>query len=97
MDTEVMMDGKRISLTEFMSSFDKFEVHEVSIEDAEDDIGFNSKDISGDSLAASLIGLKYTEHESTIEWDNSLLIMEIYFPFSSFFIRKTSIEELHRL
>ena len=68
-DTEVMMDDKRISLTEFMSRFDKFKKDEVSIEDAEDDICFNSKDIFDESRVVSLIGLKYTEDESTIEWD----------------------------
>ena len=68
-DTEVMMDDKRISLTEFMSRFDKFKVDEVSIKDAEDDICFNSKDIFDESRVVSLIGLKYTEDERTIEWD----------------------------
>ena len=65
-----MMDDKRISLTEFMSRFDKFKVDEVSIEDAEDDICFNSKDIFDESRFVSLIGLKYTEDESTIEWED---------------------------
>ena len=63
------MDDKRIYLTEFMSRFEKFKVNEVPIEDAEDDICFNSKDTFDESRVVSLIGLKYTEDESTIEWD----------------------------
>jgi len=68
-DTEVMMDDFSISLTEFMSRFEKFKVDEVSIEDAEDDICFNAKDVFDESRVVSLIGLKYTEDEGTIEWE----------------------------
>ena len=68
-DTEVMMDDNSISLTEFMSRFKKFKVDEVSIEDAEDAICFNSKDVFDESRVVSLIGLKYTEDESTIDWE----------------------------
>ena len=62
------MDDFSISLTEFMSRFEKFKVDEVSIEDAEDDICFNAKDVFDESRVVSLIGLKYTEDEGTTEW-----------------------------
>ena len=68
-DTEVMMDDFSISLTEFMSRFEKFKVDEVSIEDAEDDICFNAKDVFDESRVVSLIGLKYTEDEGTTDWE----------------------------
>ena len=52
-----------------MSRFEKFKVDEISIEDAEDDICFNSKDVFDESRVVSLIGLKYTEDESTVDWE----------------------------
>ena len=56
-DTEILMDDNNISITEFMSRFEKFKVDEISIEDAEDDICFNSKDVFDESRVVSLIGL----------------------------------------
>ena len=56
-ETKVMMDNNSVSMTELMSRFDTFNVDEVSIEDAEDDIRFNSKDIFDYSRVVSLIGL----------------------------------------
>ena len=43
---------------------------EISIDDAEDDIYFNTKEHFEDSPMMSLIGLRFTEDESTIEWEN---------------------------
>ena len=59
-DTEIVMDDMSISITEFISRFEKFKVDEVSIDEAEDDICFNAKDIFDESKVVSLIGLKYT-------------------------------------
>ena len=66
-DTEVLMDDFSMSMTDFMSRFEKFKVDEVSIEDAEDDICFNAKDVFDEFRVVSLIGLKYTEDEGTTE------------------------------
>ena len=63
------MDDFSMSMTDFMSRFEKFKVDEVSIEDAEDDICFNAKDVFDESRVVSLIGLKYTEDEGTTEWE----------------------------
>ena len=40
-----MMDDNRVSMTDFMRRIEKFKVYKVSMEDAEDDICFNSKDV----------------------------------------------------
>ena len=52
-----------------MSRFENFKVDEISIDDAEDDICFNAKEHFEDSPMMSLIGLRFTEDESTIEWE----------------------------
>ena len=57
-DTEILMDDSSISLTDFISRFEKFKVDEVSIDEAEDDICFNAKDVFDESRIVSLIGLK---------------------------------------
>ena len=44
MDTEIMMDDMGLFFLEFMSRFKKFRVDEKSIDDAEDDICFNTKE-----------------------------------------------------
>ena len=62
------MDDLTLSLTEFISRFEKFKVDEISIDEAEDDICFNAKDEFDSSPLVSLIGLRYTEDENTIEW-----------------------------
>ena len=67
-DTEVLMDDFSMSMTDFMRRFEKFKVDEVSIEDAEDDICFNAKDVFDEFCVVSLTGLKYTEDEGTTEW-----------------------------
>ena len=59
-DTEIVMDDMSISITEFITRFEKIKVDEVSIDEAEDDICFNAKDIFDESKVVSLIGLKYT-------------------------------------
>ena len=68
-DTEVLMDDTGLSLVDFMSTFENFKVDEVSINDAEDDICFNAKEHFEDSPMMSLIGLRFTEDESTIDWE----------------------------
>ena len=52
-----------------MDLIEKLKIDEVSIKDAEDDICFNAKDVFDESRVVSLIGLKYTEDEGTIEWE----------------------------
>ena len=42
---------------------------EISINEAEDDICFYAKDAFDLSPFVSLIGLRYTEDENTIEWE----------------------------
>ena len=42
---------------------------EISINKAEDDICFYAKDAFDSSPLVSLIGLRYTEDENTIEWE----------------------------
>jgi len=68
-DTEMLMDDMGLTLVDFMSRFEKFKVDEISIDDAEDDICFNAKEHFEDSPMMSLIGLRFTEDESTIDWE----------------------------
>ena len=68
-DTQILMDDMGLSLVDFMSRFEKFKVDEISIDDAEDDICFNAKEYFEESPMMSLIGLRFTEDESTIEWE----------------------------
>ena len=108
-DTEVLMDDFSMSMTDFMSRFEKFKVDEVSIEDAEDDICFNAKDVFDEFRVVSLIGLKYTEDEGTTEWKKGRnatrqicncqrvfrnYLMAISVRFFSHSIQKTSTERL---
>ena len=67
-DTEMLMDDMGLSLVGLMSRFKKFKVDEISIDGAEDDICFNTKEHFEESPMMSLIGLRFTEDESTIEW-----------------------------
>ena len=46
-----------------------FKVDEISINKAENDICFYTKDAFDSSPLVSLIGLRYTEDENTIEWE----------------------------
>ena len=62
-----MFDDTSLSSSEFLSSLEKFKVDEVSIDEVEDDICFNAKDVFEKYLLVNLIGLKYTEDESTKE------------------------------
>ena len=66
-DTEIMMGDTGLSLIEFMRRFEKFKMDEISINEVEDDICLNAKDCFDESLSVSLIGLRYTEDENTIE------------------------------
>ena len=66
-DTEMLMDDMGLTLVDFMSRFEKFKVDEISIDDAEDDICFNAKEHFEDSPMMSLIRLRFTEDESTID------------------------------
>ena len=68
-DTEILMDDMGLSLVDFMSRFENFKVDEISIDDAEADICFNAKEHFEESPMMSLIGLRFTEDESTIEWE----------------------------
>ena len=42
---------------------------EVSIDEAEDDICFNAKDVFEESSVGSPIGLTYSKDESTVSWE----------------------------
>ena len=68
-ETEVLMDDVQLSTIDFMSRFERFKVDEVSIDEAEDDICFNAQDMFEGSSCFGLNGLKYTEDESTVEWE----------------------------
>ena len=63
-----------------MSRFEKFKVDEISIDEAEDDICFYSKDCFDDSRVISLVGLIYTEDENTNEWEKRKLEYAPAFP-----------------
>ena len=43
-DTEILMDDSSVSFIDFMGRFATFEVDEISIKDAEDDVVFKTKD-----------------------------------------------------
>ena len=51
-----------------MSMFEKFEVDEISIDEAEDDICFNAKDCFEDSYVLSQIGLRLMEDKNSNKW-----------------------------
>ena len=68
-DTEILMDDMGLSLVDFMSRFENFKVDEISIDDAEDDICFHAKEHFEDSPMMSLIRLRFTEDESTVNWE----------------------------
>ena len=54
------MDNISLSIVEFMSRFEKLKVDEISIDEAEDDICFNSSCIG-------LNGLKYTKDKNPVK------------------------------
>ena len=65
-DKEIMMDDISPSNVDFKCIFEKFQVDEVSIDEAEDDICFNAQVIFEDASCVGLNKLKYTEDESTM-------------------------------
>ena len=61
-DKEIMMDDISPSNVDFKCIFEKFQVDEVSIDEAEEDICFEFEGAS----CVGLNRLKYTEAESTV-------------------------------
>ena len=66
-DKEIMMDDISPSNVDFKCIFEKFQVDEVSIDEAEDDICFNAQVMFEGASCVGLNILKYTEDESTVE------------------------------
>ena len=66
-DKEIMMDDISPSNVDFKCIFEKFQVDEVSIDEAEDDICFNAQVMFEGASCVGLNRLKYTEDESTVE------------------------------
>ena len=65
-DTEIMMDDISPSNVDFKCIFEKFQVDEVSIDEAEDDICFNAQDMFEGALRVGFNRLKNMEDESTV-------------------------------
>ena len=61
------MDDISPSNVDFKCIFEKFQVDEVSIDEAEDDICFNAQVMFEGASCVGLNRLKYTEDESTVE------------------------------
>ena len=57
-DTEIIMDEENISVIDFMSSFEKFKLDEISIHEAEDDVCFNAKDCFEDFQVVLVVGFQ---------------------------------------
>ena len=66
-DKEIMMNDISPSNVDFKCIFENFQVDEVSIDEAEDDICFNAQVMFEGALCVGLNRLKYTEDESTVE------------------------------
>ena len=66
-DKEIMMDDISPSNVDFKCIFEKFQVDEVSIDEAEDDICFIAQVMFEGASCVGLNRLKYTEDESTVE------------------------------
>ena len=65
-DKEIMIDDISPSNVDFKCIFEKFQVDEVSIDEAEDDICFNAQDMFEGASCVGLNRLKYTEDESIV-------------------------------
>ena len=66
-DKEIMMDDISPSNVDFKCIFEKFQVDEVSIDEAEDDICFNAQVIFEVASCVGLNRLKYTEDKNNME------------------------------
>ena len=72
-ETDRIMDDEKITVVEFLSRFDKFKVDRISMEEAEDNFCCNAKDHFEESRMVNSVGLRFTDDESTVDWERRKL------------------------